>query len=246
MGAAVRSSDDGHGEHAGIGPLASPGRRASRAGGCFLHSSSTCLSARGVMASGGVSGQGPHSEQSKFVNTQSASAPQRKSSAEARRSTGQATTARMQARGTRPESRRPTKQRLPEIAMGRYPGATIARGYLLGGSMTGAIVTDLAMYSKSDSSKSYPCSNEYYNSTSDANSINSRMGAAEVLGGLAAAAAVTAGVLFYFEGQPVSVAPAVGGMAGALAGVRFRSRRRRRGYGHAADSKQSRIDMRNL
>jgi hypothetical protein len=46
------------------------------------------------------------------------SAPQRKSSAEARRSTRQAATARMQTRGTRPESQRPTKQRLPEIAMG--------------------------------------------------------------------------------------------------------------------------------
>jgi hypothetical protein len=43
---------------------------------------------------------------------------------------------------------------------------------------------------------------------------------AEVLAGLAAAA-VTTGVLFYFEGQPVSVTPAVGGMTGALASVGF-------------------------
>ena len=77
-------------------------------------------------------------------------------------------------------------------------------------------------YSKINSSKSHPCgSGQYCYDTSDANSINSRMVTAEVLGGLAAAAAVTAGVLFYFEGQPVSVTPVVGGMTGALARVRF-------------------------
>ena len=86
----------------------------------------------------------------------------------------------------------------------------------------GAVVADLSMYSKIDSSKSYPCGpDRYCYSTSDANSINSRMIAAEVLAGLAAAAAVTTGVLFYFEGRPVSVTPAVGGMTGALASVGF-------------------------
>jgi hypothetical protein len=45
--------------------------------------------------------------------------------------------------------------------------------------------------------------------------------AAEVLAGLAAAAAVTTGLLFYFEGQPVSVTPVVGGMTGALTKVGF-------------------------
>jgi hypothetical protein len=44
--------------------------------------------------------------------------------------------------------------------------------------------------------------------------------AAEVLAGLAAAA-VTTGLLFYFEGQPVSVTPVVGGMTGALTKVGF-------------------------
>lgn len=86
----------------------------------------------------------------------------------------------------------------------------------------GAVVADLAMYSKIGSSKSYPCGqNQYCYSTSDASSINSRMIAAEVLGGLAAAAVLTTGLLFYFEGRPVSVTPAVGGMTGALARVAF-------------------------
>lgn len=86
----------------------------------------------------------------------------------------------------------------------------------------GALVADLSMYSKIDSSKSYPCGpDRYCYSTSDANSINSRMIAAEVLAGLAAAAAVTTGLLFYFEGQPVSVTPVVGGMTGALTKVGF-------------------------
>jgi hypothetical protein len=44
---------------------------------------------------------------------------------------------------------------------------------------------------------------------------------AEVLAGLAAAAAVITGLLFIFEGQPVNVAPVVGGMTGALARVGF-------------------------
>jgi hypothetical protein len=89
----------------------------------------------------------------------------------------------------------------------------------------GAIAADLAMYSKIDSSKSYPCGpdrpDQYCYSTSDASSINSRMIAAEVLGGLAGAAAVTTVVLFFVEGQPVSVAPVVGGMTGAMARVGF-------------------------
>jgi len=86
----------------------------------------------------------------------------------------------------------------------------------------GAVVADLSMYSKINSSESFPCGQgNYCYNTSDASSINERMVAAEVLAGLAAAAAVTTGLLFIFEGQPVSVAPAVGGMTGALARVAF-------------------------
>jgi hypothetical protein len=38
---------------------------------------------------------------------------------------------------------------------------------------------------------------------------------------LAGAAAVTTGVLFYFEGRPVTVAPVVGGATGFVAAVRY-------------------------
>jgi hypothetical protein len=44
---------------------------------------------------------------------------------------------------------------------------------------------------------------------------------ANVFWGLAGAAAVTTGVLFYFEGQPVTVAPAAGGATGFIAAVRY-------------------------
>jgi tetratricopeptide (TPR) repeat protein len=94
-------------------------------------------------------------------------------------------------------------------------GATV----LLGG---GALAADLAMYSKINSSKSSPCGpDKYCYSTSDADAINARMVTAEVLGALAAAAAVTTGLLFYFEGRPVRVVPVVGEMTGALARVEF-------------------------
>jgi hypothetical protein len=78
------------------------------------------------------------------------------------------------------------------------------------------------MYAKINSSESYPCgtAHDCYQ-TSDANSINERMVTAEVLGGLAAAAAVTTVLLFIFEGRSVSVTPMVGGMTGALARVGF-------------------------
>jgi hypothetical protein len=44
---------------------------------------------------------------------------------------------------------------------------------------------------------------------------------ANVVWGLAGAAAVTTGVLFYFEGQPVTVAPVAGGMTGLIAAMKF-------------------------
>jgi hypothetical protein len=118
----------------------------------------------------------------------------------------------------------PSSQSPPGANQGWWLGRRwtwIAAGFavLLAG---GAIAFDLAMYSKIESSKSYPCGpDKYCYSTSDSNSINSRMLAAEVLGGLAAAAAVTTVVLFFVEGRPVSVAPVVGGMTGALVRVGF-------------------------
>jgi hypothetical protein len=56
---------------------------------------------------------------------------------------------------------------------------------------------------------------------SQIDSVNSRETIANVFWGLAAAAAVTTGVLFYFEGQPVTVAPVVGGATGFVAAVRY-------------------------
>jgi hypothetical protein len=86
----------------------------------------------------------------------------------------------------------------------------------------GAVAADLSMYAKITSSKSYPDgAGEYRYSQSDADAINTRMVAAEVLAGVAAATAVTAIVLFFVEGRPVSVVPVAGGMTGALARVEF-------------------------
>ncbi|MGB7811209.1 MAG: hypothetical protein WBP56_08770, partial [Polyangia bacterium] len=56
---------------------------------------------------------------------------------------------------------------------------------------------------------------------SQIDSVNSRQTAANVFWGLAAAAAVTTGVVFYFEGQPVTVAPVAGGATGFSAHVRY-------------------------
>jgi len=56
---------------------------------------------------------------------------------------------------------------------------------------------------------------------SQIDSVNSRETMANVFWGLAAAAAVTTGVLFYFEGQPVTVAPVAGGTTGFTARVRY-------------------------
>ena len=52
-------------------------------------------------------------------------------------------------------------------------------------------------------------------------SVSSRETIANVFWGLAAAAAVTTGVLFYFEDQPVTVAPVAGGATGFTASVRY-------------------------
>jgi len=51
--------------------------------------------------------------------------------------------------------------------------------------------------------------------------LNSRQTAANVLWGLTAAAAVTTGALFYFEGRPVTVTPVAGGATGVLARMEF-------------------------
>jgi hypothetical protein len=56
---------------------------------------------------------------------------------------------------------------------------------------------------------------------SDIDSVSSRQTVANVFWGLSAVAAVTTGVLFYFEGRPVTVAPVAGGTTGFIAAVRY-------------------------
>jgi hypothetical protein len=88
----------------------------------------------------------------------------------------------------------------------------------------GAITAGLLMDSKFDSLRSSCGAGNPARpgcSQRDIDSVSSRQTTANVFWGLAAAAAVTTGVLFYFEGQPVTVAPIAGGMTGATARVGF-------------------------
>ena len=56
---------------------------------------------------------------------------------------------------------------------------------------------------------------------SDIDSVSTRQTIANVFWGLTAAAAVTTGVLFYFEGRPVTVAPVAGGATGVVLNARY-------------------------
>jgi Tetratricopeptide repeat/PEGA domain len=88
----------------------------------------------------------------------------------------------------------------------------------------GAITAGLLMDSKFDSLRSSCGAGNPARpgcSQSDIDSVSSRQTTANAFWGLAAAAAVTTGVLFYVEGRPVSAAPMVGGMTGATARVGF-------------------------
>jgi hypothetical protein len=58
-------------------------------------------------------------------------------------------------------------------------------------------------------------------SQGEIDSVSWRGTTANVLWGLTAAGAVTTGVLFYFEGKPVSAAPMAGGTTGFTAIVRY-------------------------
>ena len=51
--------------------------------------------------------------------------------------------------------------------------------------------------------------------------VNTRQTIANVFWGLTAAAAVTTGVVFYFEGRPVTVAPVAGGVTGLFVNARY-------------------------
>ncbi len=89
---------------------------------------------------------------------------------------------------------------------------------------TTAAIAGLAMQSKFDSLRS-SCGRASLAragcSQSDIDSVTLRKNTANVFWGLTAAAAVTAGALFYFEGRPVSVAPLAGEVTGMLAEVRY-------------------------
>jgi Tetratricopeptide repeat len=88
----------------------------------------------------------------------------------------------------------------------------------------GAITAGLLMDSKFDSLRSSCGAGNPARpgcSQGDIDSVSSRQTTANVFWGLTAAAAVTSGVLFYFEGRPVTVAPVAGGATGFTASVRY-------------------------
>ena len=88
----------------------------------------------------------------------------------------------------------------------------------------GAVTAGLLAQSKFDSLRSSCGIGNQANhgcGQSDIDSVTSRATIANVFWGLAGAAAATTGVLFYFEGRPVSVAPVAGGMSGLIAAMRY-------------------------
>ena len=88
----------------------------------------------------------------------------------------------------------------------------------------GAIAAGLAMQSRFDSlDKSCGDGNQSRPGCTDGDisSVRSREITANVFWGLAGAAAVTTGVLFYFEGRPVSVSPVAGATTGFVAAVGY-------------------------
>jgi hypothetical protein len=88
----------------------------------------------------------------------------------------------------------------------------------------GAITAGLAMQSKFDSlDKSCGSGSGKTPACPDGEvaGVSFRKNTANVLWGLAGAAAVTTGVLFYVEGRPVSVVPLAGGTTGFIAAVRY-------------------------
>jgi hypothetical protein len=88
----------------------------------------------------------------------------------------------------------------------------------------GAITAGALMQSKFDSLRSSCGAGNALRpgcSQSDIDSVSSRQTTANVFWGLTAAAAATTGVLFYFEGEPVSAAPMAGGATGFVASVRY-------------------------
>ena len=123
----------------------------------------------------------------------------------------------------------------PELLTSPAPSAA-SEGWWLGRKWTwvaagstallaaGAVIAGVAMQSRFDSldkscgggNPSGPACSE-----SDISSVRSREIVANVFWGLAGAAAVTTGVLFYLEGRAVRVSPVAGGTTGFIAAVRY-------------------------
>jgi hypothetical protein len=88
----------------------------------------------------------------------------------------------------------------------------------------GAAIAGAAMQSKFDSLNSScgtTSARQQGCTQSDLNTLDTRKNAANIMWGLAGAAVVTAGVLFYVEGRPVTVTPLAGETTGFLASVRY-------------------------
>jgi len=125
----------------------------------------------------------------------------------------------------------------PNLDLGTNPAPSDAsRGWWLGRKWTwvaagstlllaaGAITAGLAMQSRFDSldkSCGEGAPGRPGCSESDISSVHSREIMANVFWGLAGAAAVTTGVLFYLEGRAVRVSPVAGSTTGFVAAVRY-------------------------
>ena len=119
-----------------------------------------------------------------------------------------------------------SKEPKPADASGWWMGRTWT--WVAAGSAAvftvGAAVAGLSMQSKYDSlNKS--CGSGSTSKTgcsdSDINSVTTRRNVANVMWALAGASAVTAGVLFFVEGHPVTVTPVAGQTVGFIGGLRY-------------------------
>ena len=130
----------------------------------------------------------------------------------------------------------PLANATPDLGLQAPPTSSSARpGWWLGRKWTwvaggstvlltaGAITAGLSMQSRFNSLNNScgSASGPPRCSQSDIDSVTSRQIIANVLWGLAGAAAITTGVLFYFEGRPIAVVPMAGETTGALARVGF-------------------------
>jgi hypothetical protein len=134
-----------------------------------------------------------------------------------------------------PEAATASDSSNPDLLASPAPSAA-SKGWWLGRKWTwvaagstallaaGAVIAGVAMQSRFDSlDKSCGGGNPSGPgcSESDISSVRSREITANVFWGLAGAAAVTTGVLFYVEGRAVRVSPVAGGTTGFIAAVRY-------------------------